>query len=152
VGTKFKILIAIASGLMLLSACSMGHPNSAYFSQLEIEPHSQSQGVIKLVLNTEWIAWQKKEQVSIKEYGILSLNGVCSGRVSGERIEYKAEIANKTKVVFRGGVAGEASCLVDDSRTAQFVIFPVLEKQSALSDGDLTGELYFSLPLNLQIR
>lgn len=150
--TKLKILVAIASGLMLLSACSMRHPNSAYFSQLEVEPHSQSQGVIKLVLNPEWIAWQKREQVTIKEYGILSLNGLCSGRVSGEKIDYKAEIAKKTKVVFRGGVAGEASCLVDDSRTVQFVIFPVLEKQSTLSDGDLTGELYFSIPLDLQIR
>lgn len=151
-GIKFKILLLTCSILVLLVACSTSYPSGAYFSNFEVVPQSQFQGVMKFVPNREWSAWQASEQVLIKEYGILSLDGHCSGRIRGEIVDYKAELAEKVKIVFRGSAGGEVSCLVNDSRDTKFVIFPILEKQSALSDGDMVGELYFSIPLNLQIR
>lgn len=148
------VLVLVGTFATLVFGCVRGYPSSSYFVDLKVLPASEERGIVTFSLNNEWLAWQEEKGMPIDEYGILSPYMPCSGRVSGSKIEYQAvvEMGKLKTVIFHGDKGGKIECIFAASQQSEFTIFPIIRSSSVFDDGDLEGDLNFSIPLGMPIQ
>jgi len=136
---------------LLAVSCASAYPEGSYFDQVKITNLSQSRGSITFNIEDQWRNWIEKEHIDVRQYGILSPSGGCSGRISGTWTLYRIETQPNVKVYFESN-NGLVECTFPKEGNWEFLLFPIIPHRRTFEDGNIVGETSFSISVGTPIQ